>query len=210
MKKNYEDLLLGNNLWCTGKIKESPDYFDKFTKQKPPFLFIGCSDSRMPIELITNSEPGEIFVHRNIANQVSLTDINTLAVLEFAIFTLKIEHIIIGGHYACGGIEAAYLDSAEGIVSNWIDPIRALIIDNIDELEKIKNYDAKLRRISELNVLEQVKNLFKINFIQKYIKMNPLSLRIHGWITDFSNGKINELSLTIYKWKKQGIIPSKY
>jgi len=206
---SYEDLLKNNQEWVENKLSKDKNYFEELSKpQKPPFLFIGCSDSRKPLNTITQTEPGEIFVHRNIANQISLTDMNFLSILEYAILDLKVEHIIVCGHYNCGGVEAVY-KGADGLVENWIMPIKDLALINKDELEKIDDMQQRIDRLAEINVVAQVKNLCKTSIIHKAFKKQEYP-QIHGWIFDIYCGKIKALELPLKEWKDKGIIPNCY
>jgi carbonic anhydrase len=209
--KIYEQLLVQNKNWAEDKKDKEPKYFKILSKDhKPPFLFISCSDSRIPMDTYTQTEPGELFIHRNIANQISLTDMNFLSVLEYAVFSLKVKHIIVCGHYYCGGVEAAYKDSAQGLVENWVTPIKDLIKRNKSLLDDIHDERAKLNFISEINVIDQVKKLFKVSMIENIIKEGKEFPTIHGWILDISHGTIKELTLPIEKWKEEGIVPKNY
>ena len=158
---SYEDLIQKNGQWAADKLRKSPAYFDLLSEyQKPPFLFVGCSDSRMPIDTFTQTEPGELFIHRNIANQISLTDMNFLSVLEYAIEVLKVKHIIVCGHYNCGGVEAAYYNRARGLTENWVTQIKDIVREHAPELDAIADTELRLNRLSELNVVAQVRNIF--------------------------------------------------
>ncbi len=164
MKYNSIDELFRNNqAWVAEKLAIQSTYFQELSKgQTPPFLYIGCSDSRLPLTNLTRTEPGELFVHRNIANQVSLTDINFLAVLEYAILHLKVEHIIVCGHYDCGGIKAALEGRTIGILDNWVNPIRELYLHKQEEIDALPTREERLNRLAEINVVAQVKNLTKL------------------------------------------------
>jgi carbonic anhydrase len=207
MNKAYKTLIQKNKEWALHKKQTSPEYFSKIQlPQKPPFLYIGCSDSRMPLDTYTQTEPGELFVHRNIANQVSLTDINFLSVLEYAVNVLKVKHIIVCGHYQCGGVEAAYLNQTGGLVGNWVNPIRDLVLKFEDELNAITNQTERLNRLAELNVAKQVENLFKTTVVQRALDENPGQFQIHGWVLDIGSGLIIELELPYERWLRKGIV----
>jgi carbonic anhydrase len=208
---DYLDLLRNNSNWASEKLVEDPDYFINLAKpQKPKFLFIGCSDSRIPLDMVTGSEPGEIFVHRNIANQVNLTDINLLSIIEYAVEILNIEHIIILGHYQCGGVKAAVEGlNEEDVVENWISQITDLYHYHKKELEaigdKIKMYD----RISEMNVIVQMKNLLRTPIIQRAFRNNKM-LFFHGWMFDINTGIIKDMELPVAEWKEYDLLPADY
>ncbi|MBN2544148.1 MAG: carbonic anhydrase, partial [Spirochaetes bacterium] len=192
---NYDDLLKNNLEWTKKQKKMNPEFFKNLAKsQKPPFLYIGCSDSRMPLDTFTQTLPGEMFVHRNIANQISLTDMNILSVVEYALFQLNIKHIIICGHYDCGGITAAYTSHADGLVENWLRPIKDIIMSNKEELDSISELSAKLNRISELNVIKQIETLLKTSILEKALEKDKKNkIHIHGWVLDLKSGIIKEL-----------------
>src|ERR1043165_4141093 len=160
---SYEKLLLQNKAWATEKVSEDPKYFERLAHiQKPEFLWIGCSDSRVPADRITGTQPGEIFVHRNVANLVINTDVNLLSVVDFAVNHLKVKHIIVCGHYGCGGIKAAITKTDYKYVLNmWLRNIKDVYRIHRAELDGIKNEEEKTNRLVELNVQEQVQNLAK-------------------------------------------------
>jgi carbonic anhydrase len=203
--------LKNNALWASEKLKTDPGYFDELAKpQKPKFLFIGCSDSRIPLDLITESEPGEIFVHRNIANQVNFTDINLLSIIEYAIEILNIGHIIVLGHYKCGGVKAAVdgLDT-EDIVENWVSQISDIYHFHRKELEELGDKTKMLDRLSEMNVIAQLKNLLRTPIIQRAFR-NKKELYFHGWIFDINTGLIKDLPLPLQEWKEYDLLPDDY
>ncbi len=196
MPLEYQHLISNNLKWAAQKKAAEPGYFEKLSmRQQPNFLYIGCSDSRMPLDTFTSTEPGELFVHRNIANQVSITDINFLSVLDYAVHVLKVKHIIVCGHYNCGGVTAAYKGQATGLVGNWISPIRDLAKEYAAELESIENETLRLNRLSELNVIRQVENLYKTHVVQRALQKCHSDFQIHAWVLDLSSGHIIELPL---------------
>ncbi len=190
--KSYEKLLLENKGWAAEKVHDDPDYFNRLAHiQRPEFLWIGCSDSRVPANEITGTQPGEIFVHRNIANLVIHTDVNLLSVLEYATVHLKVRHVIVCGHYGCGGIKAATTNEDNKQVLNmWLRNIKDVYRHHRQELDNIKNEDDRLNRLTELNVKEQVMNLSKTSIIQKaWAQENRPHL--HGWVYGLKDGIIN-------------------
>jgi len=204
----YEDLLNNNQEWAQEKLTQDPDYFETLSKgQKPPFLFIGCSDSRMPLNNFTKTEPGELFIHRNVANQVSLTDMNLLSVLEYAVDALKVEHIVICGHYFCGGVAAAYAGTATGVVESWVNPIREIYLNHRSEIDELENEEDRINRLAELNVIAQVKNICNTSVMHRAFK-NETYPKLHGWVLDIRIGKIKELDLPIEEWQSVGIFPT--
>lgn len=191
--KAYERLLLENKAWAREKIKDDPEYFKRLAQiQTPAFLWIGCSDSRVPANEITGTEPGEIFVQRNIANMVIHTDLNLLSVLEYAVVHLKVRHIIVCGHYGCGGVKAAMSRNNFGIINKWIRNIKDVYRFHEEELMAIPNEEDRLNRLIELNVEEQVLNLAKTSIIQKAWKQWEAPY-LHGWVYGLNNGIIKPL-----------------
>jgi carbonic anhydrase len=207
---SYEDLIQNNLAWAAERLQQDPDYFKHLAAgQKPPFLFIGCSDSRMPLNSFTKTGPGELFIHRNVANQVSLTDMNLLAVLEYAVESLQVKHIVICGHYRCGGVEAAYHGTATGVVENWVNPIRELYLQHRQELDQILKEEERLNRLSQLNVIAQVKNICNTSVMQRAFNSGKFP-RVHGWVLDIPKGLIVDLPLPTKMWKELGIVPENF
>ncbi len=196
MPQLYHNLIENNKKWAAAKLKADPNYFKQLSRgQQANFLYIGCSDSRMPLDIFTQTEPGELFVHRNIANQVSITDINFLSVLDYALNVVKVQHIIVCGHYDCGGISEAYHGKASGLVANWISPISDLAKAYKDELEQIEDLDQRLNRLVELNVLQQIENLRKTHVIQQAASTGNDKFQIHAWVLDLGTGIIKDLTI---------------
>lgn len=209
--QNYNELLEANLEWVEKRLDLDKDYFKNLSKgQKPPFLYIGCSDSRMPIDTFTQSEPGSFFIHRNIANQVFSNDMNFLATLEYAVEQLEVEHIIVSGHYECGGIKTAHEKcSHSSIISSWLMPIKKIEVEHKKRMESLATEQEKLDVLTELNVLEQLKHIFELPIIRNRIETGKYP-RIHGWVLDIRSGKIVEIEIPIEDWKAKGIIPKKY
>jgi carbonic anhydrase len=193
MQTFYNQLLENNKKWVAKKIDENPDFFSKLaTGQKPPVLWIGCADSRVPANEIIGALPGEVFVHRNVANMVIHTDMNMLSCLDYAVSILGVQHVIVCGHYNCGGVLAAMTDKQFGLVDNWIDHIKDVYRFNKIELDGISDLEARARRFVELNVIEQVRDLEKTAVVKAaWRKAKTPSL--HGWVYDVANGLIKEL-----------------
>lgn len=205
---NYQDLLDNNLVWIQEKLAEDGEYFDKLSQgQQPPFLFIGCSDSRMPLTNFTKTGPGELFIHRNIANQVSLTDMNLLAVLQFAVEALQVKHIVVCGHHCCGGIEAAYKGNTTGAVENWVNPIRELYLKNRQEIDELPTEQERVNRLSELNVVAQVENICKTSIMNHAFKSGVYP-SVHGWVLEITTGRIKDLPLPLEEWRELGLMPS--
>lgn len=194
MDATYEKLLEGNRKYAMNRKLEDPEYFKKLSLgQTPEYLWIGCSDSRVPANEITNTQSGEIFVHRNIANVVVHTDLNLLSVVEYAVQVLKVKHIIVCGHYGCGGVRAAMSNQSHGFVDNWLRNIKEVYNKHRAELEAIKDFDKRADRLTELNVVEQVKNLAKTNTVQQAWKERKL--QVHGWVYGLNSGLIKDLKV---------------
>jgi carbonic anhydrase len=189
---SYEKLLLENKAWAAEKVHEDPEYFERLAKlQAPEFLWIGCSDSRVPADRITGTQPGEIFVHRNVANMVVNTDVNLLAVLDFAVTNLKVKHVIVCGHYGCGGIKAADTkNDYRPVLNMWLRNIKDVIRVHREELDSIQNEEKRSDRLVELNVQEQVYNLAKTTIIQRCWKKEQRP-DLHGWVYGLKDGIIN-------------------
>lgn len=181
-----------NLVWATSIKKKDPDFFARLSKQQAPeYLWIGCSDSRVPANQITNLQPGEVFVHRNIANVVVHTDLNCLSVIQFAVEVLKVKHIIICGHYGCGGIKAALENEEHGLIDNWLRHIKDVIRFHQEKFSGLDN-DAQLDLLCELNVKEQVTNICNTTIVQNAWKQGR-DLTVHGWIYSIDNGILKDL-----------------
>ena len=192
---SYKKLLLANKAWVKDKLELRSDYFERMAnEQKPEFMWIGCSDSRVPAEEITGTEPGEIFVHRNIANLVIHTDFNLLSVLQFAVEVLEVKHIIVCGHYNCGGIKHALSNKHLGLINKWLRHIKDIYRIHHRELDSIKNEQDKLDRFIEINVIEQVQHLAETSIVQKSWLKRKLPY-IHGWVYDVRSGHINDIAM---------------
>lgn len=188
-----DDLLIHNASWAAERRREDPDYFRRLAAlQKPDYLWIGCSDSRVPANVITGLEPGEVFVHRNVANLVHRADLNLLSVLEFAVESLEIKHIIVCGHYGCGGVKAAMDGERHGIIDHWLQPIRDVADKFEDHLSDIKEEQARLNRLCELSIESQVRNLNRTPVI-KAARNSGRELHIHGWVYGLNDGLLREL-----------------
>ena len=202
----YKKLLANNREWVAEQLRKDPKYFEKLAAgQSPPMLWIGCSDSRVPANEITNTAPGEIFVHRNIANMVVHTDMNMLSVLDYAVQVLKVKHVVVVGHYGCGGINAAMGNQQFGLIDNWLRNIKDVYRLHQKELDLIKDEKQRSNRLVELNVIEQVYNLCKTSTVQNaWEKKQPL--HIHGWVYDVGIGIIKDLDVTVHDDSELGSI----
>lgn len=198
MEKIFEN----NKNWVSGKLAQDSEYFAKLAEgQSPQYLYIGCSDSRVPANAITGTEPGEMFVHRNIANMVVHTDLNLLSVLQYAVEVLKVKDIIVCGHYGCGGVAAAASNKQFGLIDNWLRNIKDVIRLHDEELKTFSEQEAKLRRLVELNVMEQVHNLAKTSIIQNAMQSeNPPKL--HGLVYDLKEGFLRNLNVEVSSFEE--------
>ena len=193
--KSYERLLLENKAWAAEQVQEDPQFFKRLENiQRPEFLWIGCSDSRVPANEITGTQPGEIFVHRNIANMVVHTDLNLLSVLEYAVNVLEVKHIIVCGHYGCGGVKAAIGHHSLGTINKWLRNIKDVYRFHESELEAMTDENHKLDRLIELNVQEQVLNLAKTSIVQKAWKHHQRPT-LHGWVYRLSDGILHPVKM---------------
>ncbi len=186
-----------NKEWAANIKAKDPDFFLKLSKQQSPkYLWIGCSDSRVPANEIINLLPGEVFVHRNIANLVIHTDLNCLSVIQYAVEVLKVEHIIVCGHYGCGGVKTAMENKAHGLIDNWLHNIKDIYHNNNARIEQEKDDDAKFNLLCELNVIEQTSNVSRTAAVQKAWKSGH-ELSIHGWIYSIADGILKDLDVCI-------------
>lgn len=192
--QSYEKLILENKAWASEKLEDDPQYFEKLSRlQTPEFLWIGCSDSRVPANQITGTQPGEIFVHRNVANLVINTDVNLLTVLDYAVNHLKVKHVIVCGHYGCGGVKAAITQhDFKYLLNMWLRNIKDVYRIHRNELDSITDEEKKCDRLVELNVQEQIFNLAKTSIIQRAWK-NEQRPHLHGWVYGLKDGLIKSV-----------------
>ena len=189
----YEKLLLENKAWAQEQLETDPEFFRRLAAQQAPeFLWIGCSDSRVPADKITGTDPGEIFVHRNIANLVVNTDINLLSVLQYAVEVLKVKHIIVCGHYGCGGIKAAMNQHHYGIINHWLKNIKDIYRLHREEVDSLPTEEERVDRLTEINVREQVFNLAKTSIVQSAWKHEQRP-QLHGWAYGLKDGIIKPI-----------------
>jgi carbonic anhydrase len=196
MSRNLSHLFANNRAWVERMTREDPGFFESLrNQQKPEILWIGCSDSRVPANQIIGLLPGDVFVHRNIANLVVHTDLNCLSVVQFATDVLKVRHVIVCGHYGCGGVRAALNDQRFGLVDNWIRHITDVRDQHRAELNAVADADARWRRLCELNVIAQVENLAHTTMVQDAWSAGR-ELNLHGWIYDVADGLLQELDVS--------------
>lgn len=201
IKNSYKRLIDGNLKYAMSKKFDDPEYFKKLSLgQRPEYLWIGCSDSRVPANEITGTESGEMFVHRNIANLVIHTDVNVMSVVEYAVNVLEVKHIIVCGHYGCGGVRAAMGNDTFGLVDSWLRNIKDVYHEHKAELDAITDLDKRADRLTELNVIDQAKNLAKTKIVQN-VWHSGKKLEIHGWVYGLNSGLIKELN-TIFDEKE--------
>ncbi len=194
---NLQHLFDNNKKWSEKITGNDPDFFQKLARQQnPEYLWIGCSDSRVPANEIVGLMPGEIFVHRNIANVVVHTDLNCLSVIQYAVDVLKVKHIIVCGHYGCGGIKAALTDEDHGIIDNWLRHVKDVCRYYKSQLDAAQTFEEKSSLLCELNVVEQVTNVCQTTIVQNAWKSNQ-DLTVHGWIYSIKNGIIKDLNVRI-------------
>ncbi len=195
MSDFYKKILDNNKQWVENKLAISPNYFKNLAEgQNPPLLWIGCSDSRVPANEIIGAEPGEVFVHRNIANMVVHSDMNMLSVLDYAVNALKVKHVIVCGHYGCGGVKAAMGNSSIGIIDNWIRHIKDVYRFHQKELDAIENEKERFNKFVEINVKEQVMDLAKTSIVQNAWR-NGQELSLHGWVYGLNDGYVTDLGV---------------
>ena len=195
--KKLPQLFESNRKWATELIQKDPSFFERLAhQQSPEYLWIGCSDSRVPANEIVGLLPGELFVHRNVANLVIHTDMNCLSVVQYAVEVLKIRHIIVCGHYGCGGITAAIDERSHGLIDNWLRHIRDVYQKHRNELAGIEDMEKRINRLCEINIIEQVKNVANMTAVQEaWERKQPLF--IHGWIYGISQGLLKDLGVCI-------------
>ena len=186
-----------NRSWAEGKLAVDPGFFKRLVaQQSPEYLWIGCADSRVPANEIVGLDPGELFVHRNVANLAPPQDANYLSVLQFAVDVLKVKHIMVVGHYGCGGVAAAVDGERRGLVDHWLHPIREVYAAHKAELEAIEDPHARNDRLCELNVIRQVRNVASDVFIREAWKRGQ-SISVHGWVYSLANGLVNDMNVTV-------------
>jgi carbonic anhydrase len=197
MENIYNQLLQNNKKWVASKLEKDPEYFKRLSLgQSPPILWIGCADSRVPANEIIGAEPGEVFVHRNIANMVVHSDMNMLSVLDYAVNVLKVKHIIVCGHYGCGGVQAAMTNKHIGLIDNWIRHIKDVYRFHQDELNAIEDEKDRFNRFVELNVVEQVLDLAKTSIVQTAWESGQ-KVQVHGWVYGIHDGVIKDLGVNL-------------
>ena len=192
-----DDLKARNRAWSQGKRRADPDFFSRLERQQSPaYLWIGCSDSRVPANEIVGLDPGELFVHRNVANLAPPQDANYLSVLQYAVEVLKVRHVLVVGHYGCGGVKAAIDDERHGLIDHWLHPIRETAEDCREELAALAPGRPREDRLTELNVIRQVRNVASDVFVRDaWARGQPLS--VHGWVYALSDGLVRDLGVTI-------------
>lgn len=203
---DFPNLMEQNRAWAEARLANDPDYFTKLAEgQEPPYLLFACSDSRKCLNTMIGSEPGQLFVHRNIANQVPLRDANVQAVLEYALLHLKVRHVIVQGHTSCGGVGGALAGLQEGATGAWLKDLREMASDHASDLQTQPDALARANRLSEINVVAQVKNVLLSPAYQK-ARDEGFAPTVHGWIFDLSTGLIRELDLPLEAWKEEGLL----
>lgn len=213
--KPFQRLLLENKAWAADKLSQDKKFFENQAHaQTPEFFWIGCSDSRVPANEVTNTEPGEIFVHRNVANMVVNTDLNLLSVLQYAVDVLQVKHVIVCGHYGCGGVKAALTHESYGLLNKWLRNIKDVYRFHRQEVDELEDEQDRLNKLIELNVQEQVLNLAKTSIIQSAWNKRQ-SPQLHGWVYGLNDGILHDIiSLDsdyevdpIYKFSENDLLP---
>ena len=195
--KFYDQLIQNNKDWVQRRLDADPEYFARLARgQSPPLLWIGCADSRVPANEIIGAQPGEVFVHRNIANMVVNSDMNMLSVLDYAVNALKVKHVVVCGHYGCGGVKAAMQNQSIGLIDNWLRHIKDVYRLHTQELDAISDEASRFRRFVELNVQEQVFDLAKTSIVQAAWHNNQ-ELSVHGWVYGLETGIIRDLEVNM-------------
>ena len=198
-----QKLLVNNRKWAAERLRRDPTFFSRLSEQQAPgFLWIGCSDSRVLANEIVGLDPGELFVHRNVANIVVHTDVNCLSVLQYAVDVLKIRHVIVCGHYGCSGIRAAMDDTAHGLIDNWLQHVQDVQDVHREELSGLSGTEARLDRLCELNVIEQVRNIARTTIVQDSWRRGH-ALEVHGWIYSLRDGLIKDLGVSLGREKSE-------
>ena len=192
-----DNLIANNRAWAAAKTQADPNFFKRLVgQQAPQYLWIGCADSRVPANEIVGLDPGEIFVHRNVANLAPPQDANYLSVLQFAVEVLKVKHVIVTGHYGCGGVAAAVDDHRHGLIDHWLHPIREVAEERRDELSAIADPTERHHRLCELNVMRQVKNVASDIFVQDAWARGQ-EICVHGWIYSLATGLVTDLAVSV-------------
>lgn len=193
---SIEHLLKTNHAWAKRQVEQDPEFFKRLSSQQAPeYLWIGCSDSRVPANQVVDMAPGELFVHRNVANQVVQSDFNCLSVVQFAVDHLKVKHILVVGHYGCGGVKAATESCSHGLVDHWLYPIKDIYKEYRQELEQLDEKE-RIDRLCELNVIEQVRNLAKTTIVQAAWDRGQ-QLEIHGWVYSLEDGLVRDMKVSV-------------
>jgi len=196
---SYKRLLAYNERWVAERLKGDSEYFTRLKDdQNPDYVWIGCSDSRVPAEVVTGCEPGDLFVHRNVANMVVYTDLNLLTVLNYAVTQLRVSHVIVCGHYGCGGVKAAMSRKSQGPLNRWLRNVKDVYQKHQVELDAIADEEQRFRRLVEVNVVEQTNDLAKMSLIQEAWQKERRPW-LHGWVYDIHTGRLKELTLLTHE-----------
>lgn len=192
-----KDLFDRNTTWANERLRDDPGYFDRLTgQQSPEFFWIGCSDSRVPANVVCGLDPGEVFVHRNVANVIHSSDLNMLSSLEYAVETLEVQHIIICGHYGCGGVHASTENCPHGLVDHWLEPIRRVANQHIHELVVLNGEEARLNRLAELNVIDGVRRVCETPILRRAWDRGS-EVAVHGMVYGLKNGHLRDLGCSV-------------
>ncbi len=208
LDREIEELLEGNRSWAQARCRQNPDVFLELARvHAPPFLLVGCCDARKPMDLVTGTQPGRLFLHRNVANQVRADDPAIGASFEFALGVLGVRHLIVCGHTGCGGAQASLGEDPGGDLGRWIAPVRALAAEHRAELEAIPGFGARADALAERNVVRQVENALRYPAVRKRMADDDHPLRVHGWMFCLDKGLIEKVALPWHRWREEGLIP---
>ncbi len=201
-------LLEGNRIWAEGRVLEDPDVFRRMSEgQAPPYLFVGCADSRKPLDVLTRTTPGQLFIHRNVANLLIPGDPAAEAVLEFALEVLEVRHLVVCGHSGCGGVQAALAGLSKGAVGQWITPLRELAASKEKELEQIPDLRDRMNRLAEINAVAQVENALRSAPVRRRIENPGIPLHFHAWMYQVETGRLRPIPLPDAAWRAAGLLP---
>jgi carbonic anhydrase len=208
LDQEIEDLLAGNRRWAEARSRQDPAVFEKLAStHRPPYLFVGCCDARKPMDLVTGAEPGRLFLHRNVANQVRTDDPAIGASFEFALGVLGVHHLVVCGHTGCGGVQASLGADPGGELGRWIAPVRALAGELASELDEIEDFRERADTLAERNVIRQLENALTYPVVQARLRDDDNPLRLHGWLFCLEKGIIETIPLPWARWREAGLIP---
>jgi carbonic anhydrase len=208
LDREIDELLRGNRGWAKERLRQFPDAFNEMDRvHAPPYLLVGCCDARKPMDLVTGSQPGRLFLHRNVANQVRLDDPAIGASFEFALGVLGVRHLIVCGHTGCGGIQASLMEDPGGDLGRWVAPVRALAAENAAELDALLHFRTRSDTLAEMNVIRQLENALEYPAVRARLVDPERPLRLHGWMFRLKTGLIDSIELPWSRWEAEGRLP---